>query len=69
MRSTVATLTAEREAARADVERERQHGDQRVKDLHETYNGQVSQLRDELTQARAAEAEQRRATRPRAEGK
>jgi colicin import membrane protein len=67
MRSTAATLTAERDAARADVERERSHGEQRVKDLHDTYTGQITQLRDELTQARAAETKQRR-PRPRAEG-
>ena len=54
MRSTVATLTAEREAGRADVERERIHGEQRVKDLHETYSRQIDQLRAELTQAREA---------------
>ncbi len=67
MRSTAATLTAERDAARADVERERSHGEQRVKDLHETYKGQITQLRDEVTQARAAETKQRR-PRPRADG-
>lgn len=67
MRSTAATLTAERDAARADVERERSHGEQRVKDLHDTYKGQITQLRDELTQARAAETKQRR-QRPRADG-
>lgn len=60
MRSTVATLTAEREAARADVDRERIHGDQRVKDLHETYSRQIDQLRAELTQAREAKTRERR---------
>lgn len=68
MCSTVATLTAEREAARDEVERERLHGEQRVKDLHDTYTSQVTQLRDELPQARAAETEQRRTTSPRADG-
>jgi colicin import membrane protein len=65
MRSTVATLTAEREAARADIERERIHGEQRVKDLHDTYSRQIDQLRAELTQAREAKARERR---PRAGG-
>lgn len=60
MRSTVATLTAEREAARADVERERVHGEQRVKDLHDTYSRQIDQLRAELTQAREAKTRERR---------
>ncbi len=60
VRSTVATLTAEREAARADIERERVHGEQRVKDLHDTYGRQIEQLRAELTQAREAEPKERR---------
>ena len=60
MRSTVATLTAEREAARADVERERSHGEQRVKDLHDTYSRQIDQLRAELTQARETKTKERR---------
>ncbi|MEO8220515.1 MAG: hypothetical protein ABI563_06990 [Specibacter sp.] len=52
MRSTIATLAAERGAARADVESERAHGDQRVKDTHDTYGRQIEQLREELTRAR-----------------
>ena len=56
----MATLTAEREAARADVERERAHGEQRVKDLHETYSRQIDQLRAELSQAREAKTKERR---------
>ncbi|WP_346925151.1 hypothetical protein [uncultured Arthrobacter sp.] len=60
MRSNVAALTAEREAARADIERERIHGDQRVKDLHETYSRQIDQLRAELTQVRDAKNAERR---------
>jgi colicin import membrane protein len=56
----VATLTAEREAARADVERERAHGEQRVKDLHETYSRQIDQLRAELSQAREAKTKESR---------
>jgi colicin import membrane protein len=65
IRSTVATLTAERVAAGADVERERIHGEQRVKDLHDTYSRQIDQLRAELTQAREAKTKERR---PRAGG-
>jgi colicin import membrane protein len=60
MRSTVATLTAEREAAKADIERERIHGEQRVKDLHDTYSRQIDQLRAELNQAREAKTKERR---------
>ncbi|BCW48673.1 hypothetical protein StoSoilB13_10150 [Arthrobacter sp. StoSoilB13] len=48
LRGNPATLTAEREAARAKVELERAHGKQRVKDLHDTYGRQIDQLRDEL---------------------
>jgi colicin import membrane protein len=36
LRGNLATLAAEREAARANVELERAHGEQRVKDLHDT---------------------------------
>ncbi len=64
LRGTVATLTAEREAARADVERERVHGEQRVKDLHDTYGRQVEQLRGELAQARQTAVRERRTSRP-----
>jgi colicin import membrane protein len=65
LRGNLANLTTEREAARADVERERTHGEQRVKDLHDTYGRQVDQLRDELAQARETTAKKRRTSRPR----
>jgi predicted nucleic acid-binding Zn-ribbon protein len=52
LRGTVAGVTAERDAARSDVDRERTHGEQRVTDLRETYERQVDQLRAELTQVR-----------------
>ncbi len=68
LRSNVATLTAEREAARADIERERVHGEQRVKDLHDTYGRQVEQLRDELAQTRQLAARERQTPRTREEG-
>jgi colicin import membrane protein len=64
LRGTVATLTAEREAARADVERERVHGEQRVKDLHDTYGRQVEQLREELAQTRQPATRERRTPAP-----
>jgi colicin import membrane protein len=68
LRGALATLTAEREAARADIERERVYGDQRVKDLHDTYRRQIDQLRDELTQARETPTKERRTSRPRTAG-
>ncbi len=45
IREASATLAAERDAARSDVDRERQHGDQRVQDLHDTYSRQLADLR------------------------
>ena len=52
LRGSLAGMTAERDAARADIERERVHGDQRVADLRTTYERQQSQLQDQLAQAR-----------------
>lgn len=52
LRSTLATITAERDAANVDVGRERAHADQRIQDLRTTYDRQIDQLRDELSQAR-----------------
>ena len=52
-------MTAERDAARADVDRERPHGDQRVGDLRASHEQQVSQLREELTQVREEARDQR----------
>lgn len=40
LRTHLATTTAERDAARTETERERQHADQRVQDLHATYRQQ-----------------------------
>lgn len=68
LRGTLAKLTAEREAAKADVERERAHGEQRVQDLHNTYGRQVDQLRDELIQTRETTTKERRTPRPRSAG-
>jgi hypothetical protein len=56
-----ARVAAERRAAAAESPRSRKpHGLNMTLtgDLHDTYKGQISQLRDELTQARAAEAKQ-----------
>ena len=53
-RGNLVALTAEREAARANVELGRAHGEQRVKDLHDTYTRQIDQLRHEIAQVRAA---------------
>lgn len=44
LRGTVAGITAECDAARSDVERERAPAEQRVTDLRETYERQVDQL-------------------------
>jgi colicin import membrane protein len=49
LREAVATLTAERDAARAEVDRERAHGEQRVRDLHDTYGRQLADLRTSTT--------------------
>lgn len=59
LRGNLATLTAEREAARANVELERTHGEQRVKDLHDTYGRQIEQLRHEIAQARETPPKER----------
>jgi hypothetical protein len=64
MRTSVAALTAERDAARTDVDRERGHGEQRVKDLRETYGRQIDQLREELAQARETPARERPGAKP-----
>jgi len=59
LRGDVATAAAQRDAARADVEREKDHGDQRVGDQRANHEQQVGQLREELTQVRAEAREQR----------
>lgn len=45
LREGMAVATAERDAARQEVERERAHGDQRVTDLQQTYDRQLGDLR------------------------
>ena len=47
LRRNLATAIVERDAARASVERERTHGDQRISDLRTTENHHITQLRDE----------------------
>lgn len=51
-RSALAVATAERDAARQDVQREQAHAEQRVVDLRGAYDAQLAQLRDELSQVR-----------------
>lgn len=59
LRSTVATITVERNAARTDTERGSAHGDQRVADLRLTHDQQLTQLRSELAVTRQEAREQR----------
>ena len=54
LRARLATMSAERDAARRDVDREKAHGEQRVSDLRDRHQQQLRQLRDELAQVRAA---------------
>ena len=44
----LAVITAERDTARRDIERERSHADQRVADLRALHEEQVTQLRQDL---------------------
>lgn len=48
LRADLATATAERDAARAETDRERSHADQRVHDLHTTYSHQLDALNTAL---------------------
>lgn len=59
LRGELAAVTAERDAARADIDRERQHGEQRVVDLRASLDAQVGQLREALVQARRDAQDQR----------
>lgn len=61
LRESLATITAERDAARAEVERERAHGDQRVSDLHETYTRQIADLRGHAADTNEPPPQARRA--------
>ena len=58
-RGELATAVAERDGARAEAERERAHGDQRVADLGASHEQQLGGLRQELTQVRGEASEQR----------
>ncbi|MBT2556080.1 TniQ family protein [Arthrobacter sp. ISL-5] len=59
LRGNLATATVERDAAWADVERERTHGDQRVSDLRTAQDQQLTLLRDEAAELRQEVREQR----------
>lgn len=59
LRGTLAAAAFELKAARADVEREQVHGEQRVNDLRTTQDQQLTQLRDELVELRQDAREQR----------
>lgn len=59
LRRNLATAIVERDAARASVERERTHGDQRISDLRTTENQHITQLRDEAADLRQELSEQR----------
>ena len=61
-----ATLTSERDSARADVTREKEHGDQRVGDVRAIHAEQLHQLREELAAA-TQEANTQRSRADRAE--
>ena len=69
LHGVVAGLTAERDAARAEAQRERVHADQRVADLQVTFESQLSQRQAEINQARdEAQAHLERAIRAEARG-
>jgi colicin import membrane protein len=59
LRGNLATAIVERDAAWADVERERTHGDQRVSDLRTAQDQQLTPLRDEAAELRQEVREQR----------
>ena len=52
LQSTVATVTAERGAARADADRERRHAEVRVADLRTAHEQQLQQLKERPRPAR-----------------
>lgn len=69
LQGVVAGLTAERDAARGEAQRERVHADQRVADLQVAFESQLSQRQAEITQAREeAQAHLERAIRAEASG-
>lgn len=59
LRGNLATAIVERDAARANVEHERTHGDQRVSDLRTAQDQQLAPLRDEAAELRQEVREQR----------
>lgn len=60
LRGSVVAVTAERDAARGDVEREHSYGDQRgTDDLRASCDQQLDRLRAELTRAREVPRDQR----------
>ncbi len=63
-RDHMATVTAERDSARRDAEREHAHAEQRLADLRTTHTEHITNLRTELEQSReATQAERSRADR------
>lgn len=69
LHGVVAGLTAERDAARGEAQRERVHADQRVADLQVAFESQLSHRQAEITQAREeAQAHLERAIRAEARG-
>lgn len=69
LHGVVAGLTAERDAARGEAQRERVHADQRVADLQVAFEAQLAQRQAETTQAREeAQALLERAIRAEARG-
>ena len=52
LQGAAAVLTAERDAARVETQRERVHADQRVADLQAAFDAQLHQRQAEITQAR-----------------
>lgn len=59
LRAQAATLAAERDAARADAAREREHGDQRVGDLVAAHERAMTGLQADVERTRADAREQR----------
>ena len=69
LQGVVAGLTAERDAARGEAQRERFHGDQRVADLQVAFESQLSRCQAEINQAREeTQAHLERAIRAEARG-
>ena len=56
LRGHLAAATAERDAARADIERVERAGDRRVTDLREVLEARLTELKSELAETRASAA-------------